>query len=146
MSPQNLPVEDLLASVPASGELADAVADVKRLRWEAEDKATELDQAIERLRTLTDRAERSPAVASAPVPARRPLRPVASPENRAPEEALLRATRMAVSGSARSEIEATLREEYDVPDAGRIVEQILGPERKAVAATDPVEGSPTASS
>jgi hypothetical protein len=143
MSTRRLQVEGLLEGVPASGELVSALADVKQLRQEVDEKNRELDEALERLRRLTDQAERStPAAPVAP----QPLRPVSAPQNGAPEEALIKATQMAVSGSARSEIEATLREEYKVSDAGRVVEQILGPEQLAPAATGPTEDSPPASS
>lgn len=43
-----------------------------------------------------------------------------------PEEAVLRATQMAVAGSSRSEIESTLRDEFDLEDAGPVVNEILG--------------------
>jgi RNA polymerase sigma factor (sigma-70 family) len=45
------------------------------------------------------------------------------------EEALLRATQMAIRGRARGEIEASLRDELGVSNAAEIVDQILGPER-----------------
>jgi hypothetical protein len=44
-----------------------------------------------------------------------------------PEEAVLRATQMAVAGSSRSEIEATLSEEFGLADATPVVNDILGP-------------------
>jgi len=44
-----------------------------------------------------------------------------------PEEAVLRATQMAVAGSSRSEIEDTLRVEFGLEDAGSVVDDILGP-------------------
>jgi len=43
-----------------------------------------------------------------------------------PEEALLRATQMAVAGSSRGEIESTLRDEFDLEDATPVVNEILG--------------------
>lgn len=44
-----------------------------------------------------------------------------------PEEAVLRATQMAVAGSSRSEIEATLSDEFGLADAAPVVDDILGP-------------------
>lgn len=44
-----------------------------------------------------------------------------------PEEAVLRATQMAVAGNSRSEIEATLADEFGLADATPVVEDILGP-------------------
>ncbi len=44
-----------------------------------------------------------------------------------PEEAVLRATQMAVAGSSRTEIEAELRKEFELEDAGPVVDDILGP-------------------
>ena len=45
------------------------------------------------------------------------------------EQALLRATQLAVSGIGREEIEATLTDEYGVADAAAIVDEILGESR-----------------
>lgn len=44
-----------------------------------------------------------------------------------PEEAVLRATQMAVAGNSRSEIEATLADEFGLADATPVVDDILGP-------------------
>ena len=44
------------------------------------------------------------------------------------EEALLRATQMAVAGSDRLEIEQVLRSEFSIEDPGEIVSEILGPD------------------
>lgn len=46
------------------------------------------------------------------------------------EEALLRATQMAIRGRPRAEIEAKLREELGIPRPAEIVDQILGPEHE----------------
>ncbi len=51
----------------------------------------------------------------------------ASPSSSTPEEAILRATQMAVAGSSRSEIEDTLRVEFGLEDARSVVDDILGP-------------------
>jgi hypothetical protein len=48
-------------------------------------------------------------------------------ESAALEEAMLRATQMAVAGSTRKEIEVVLRDEYRVLAPGPIVDEILGP-------------------
>jgi len=44
-----------------------------------------------------------------------------------PEEAVLRATQMAVAGSPRSDIEVALRDEFELDDPGSVVDDILGP-------------------
>ena len=44
-----------------------------------------------------------------------------------PEEAILRATQMAVAGSSRSEIEAALSDEFGLADATPVVNDVLGP-------------------
>jgi uncharacterized membrane protein YccC len=44
-----------------------------------------------------------------------------------PEEAMLRATQMAVAGNSRSEIEATLKEDFGLDDPTTVVDDILGP-------------------
>ena len=45
-----------------------------------------------------------------------------------PEEALLRATQMAVAGNARVEIERTLRVEFAIDDPSPVLDEILGPD------------------
>jgi hypothetical protein len=77
-----------------------------------------------------------PVEASPPAPISGPA-PVAYPGTGAPaakgltgdppEEAVLRATQMAVAGNSRSEIEETLRDEFNLTDAAPVVEDILGP-------------------
>lgn len=53
----------------------------------------------------------------------------AEPESRAPEEALLRATQMAISGRSRAEIGEQLRSEFDLDDPEPLLDQVLGPDR-----------------
>jgi hypothetical protein len=102
-------------------ELEEAVDEVKRLREETELKASELDQALARLRTLI--AQRSEP--AEPPPPRRSPHPDAGDDG-VTEEAMLVATEMAVSGSDRDEIEAALRERFGTTDPGPIVDHILG--------------------
>ena len=70
---------------------------------------------------------------SRPQPARpRPVpdvRPAPKPDQ-VPEQAVLRATQMAVAGTERTEIEKMLRTEFDVSDPARVVEQLLRAERR----------------
>jgi RNA polymerase sigma factor (sigma-70 family) len=54
-------------------------------------------------------------------------RRVASPAGAGREEALLRATQMAIRGRARTEIEAMLSDELGIANPAEIVDQILGP-------------------
>jgi hypothetical protein len=44
-----------------------------------------------------------------------------------PEEALLRATQMAVAGNDRAEIERTLEAEFGITDPHFITDELLGP-------------------
>lgn len=44
-----------------------------------------------------------------------------------PEEAMLRATQMAVAGNSRAEIEAALSDEFNLSDPSPVVDDILGP-------------------
>ena len=46
-----------------------------------------------------------------------------------PEEPLLRATQMAVAGTERPEIEATLKQEFGIEAPGEIVDQVLGSDK-----------------
>ena len=124
-------MEEALKGVPVSGELATALADVKRLRQEAEQKASELDKALARLQLLMDQDPPNEPEVRRPVAVPQPLRPVAEPGNGEVDEALLKATQMAVAGGSRSDIEATLRDEYGVTEPARLVAQVLGPPREA---------------
>jgi hypothetical protein len=56
-----------------------------------------------------------------------PQAPSAAADESVPEEALLRATQMAVAGNDRAEIERTLAAEFGVESPGTIVDEILGP-------------------
>jgi len=53
---------------------------------------------------------------------------VERPDAQGSEEALLRATQMAISGRSRSEIEAQLRSEFGLEDPEPLLDQVLGPE------------------
>lgn len=78
---------------------------------------------------------RLPLGGSSPMPVAYPGRGAAAPSPAAepapapavPEEALLRATQMAVGGSSREEIERTLSDEFGLEDASPVVDDILGP-------------------
>ena len=124
-------MEEAVEGVPASGELAAALADVKRLRQEAEEKASELDKALARLQRLMDQDPASAPQAPRPVAVPQPLRRVGEPANGRGNETLLRVTQMAVAGESRSDIEATLRDEYGVDEPASLVAQVLGPPREA---------------
>ena len=65
-------------------------------------------------------------VAEAPGPAPTELRPEAG--DGTPAGARLLATQMAVSGSSREEIEARLRNGFEIEDTASILDAILGPE------------------
>src|SRR5204862_3030033 len=66
--------------------------------------------------------------AMSPPPSPRPAAPRPARESgTAREEALLRATQMAIRGRPRSEIEAMLGRELGIANPAEIVDQILGP-------------------
>ncbi|HYH62647.1 MAG TPA: hypothetical protein VD766_12340, partial [Solirubrobacterales bacterium] len=63
-----------------------------------------------------------------PTPTAYPGTSASSSESAPPEEAVLRATQMAVAGSPRSDIEVALRDEFGLDDPGSVVDDILGPD------------------
>ena len=119
--PQPLPLDRSALAIPHSEALAQVLADVKRLQQETEAKAAELDAALTRLRELTIEVA---APAAVPSPARRPRAVRLAPE--ASNDAILRATQMAVNGKDRDEIESVLSREFDVAEPAKIVDEILG--------------------
>jgi cell division septum initiation protein DivIVA len=118
----------------AAGVIDDAEAQAQRYLEEAKSRADRI--VAERLRELADELD-------PPVPGERPsghLKPVeVSPEAREDDEPLtprrsgsagarLLATQMAVSGADRDEIEARLRNGFEIEDTSEILDAILGPE------------------
>lgn len=61
-------------------------------------------------------------------PDEQPPSPSAKRTTDSHEDALLRATQLAVSGSSRSEIESALRNEFELDDVDSVLDGILGPE------------------
>lgn len=117
---------------------------IENLRVEAAALTHEIDTATVRLRELTAEAP-VPGAGAAPgepqtrAGAEEPSvdsgagpRPTAYPgaaaqtEGVPPEEAYLRATQMAVSGSSRTEISEALRAEFGLDDPNPVVDEILG--------------------
>ena len=121
--------ERLAAIVEAAERAASKVIDdaEQQASRQLEEASARADRIVaERLRALADELD-PPAMAD-----REPhLRPVeaATPKRRSSAAgARLLATQMAVSGSSRQEIEQRLRREFDLGDAGEILDAILGPE------------------
>lgn len=54
-----------------------------------------------------------------------------------PTEALLLATQLAVSGSSREQIEAELRQRFEIENVNAVLDELLGPEQPAGAGTFP---------
>jgi hypothetical protein len=75
-------------------------------------------------------AVQAPAPPPAPGSQQPPVRPAGQEEQAPPSDgARLLAAQMAVAGSSRDEIEARLRDEFGIQDAGPILDGILGPGR-----------------
>ena len=127
-----------------AGPLVKRVEDVRRL---TDELVAELTDAVQEVRGLRGDATGA-AEPVAPAPASEsPMppgpRPVAYPGRDAPsqdlrssltggtavpEDALLRATQLAVAGSNRDQIEEVLRAEFDLDDPGAVADGILGAE------------------
>ncbi len=122
---------------------------VEDLRTEVEKISMEVGQSIERIKELAQSTDDpattpEPTLSAAPDP-----EPIAAPEAPSPdgaeeavesesgsgddaasqkrEHVVLRATQLAVAGTERGEIEATLVKEFGVDDASSIVDEIVGP-------------------
>ncbi|MGC1852300.1 MAG: hypothetical protein WA687_07670 [Solirubrobacterales bacterium] len=118
----------------AAGVIDDAEAQAQRYLEEAKSRADRI--VAERLRELADELD-------PPVPGERPsghLKPVEvsheasedgeplTPRRSGSAGARLLATQMAVSGADREEIEARLRNGFEIEDTSEILDAILGPE------------------
>jgi vacuolar-type H+-ATPase subunit H len=108
-----------------SERLLSSLEEAKR-RLAAEAGAGEADRNSERL----SRSSHLTAVAAVEGPAAAaPAEPQRGAEERGtPAGARLLATQMAVSGNSREEIEARLRNGFDIEDTASILDAILGPE------------------
>jgi hypothetical protein len=136
------------ARIASLSETSDGlVSRVERVRALTDELAAELEAAIAGAREVAHERVPAPTVVPAPPPPPQPEArpgpaPVAYPgrgmsvpppsaekgqvaDDHA-EEALLRATQLAVSGSSRSEIESTLRSEFGLADPAEVVDEILG--------------------
>jgi RNA polymerase sigma-70 factor (ECF subfamily) len=134
-----------LAILARSGEVEPREASAPAFPAEALTRERARDLVTE-LRSLADHARRMEHEAQALIgAAERTIATVEdlAPEGQAPgldepltdwrstgrEEALLRATQLAIQGRQRAEIEATLSDELAIENATEIVDQILGPGR-----------------
>jgi len=122
------------AEQAAASVIDDAEAQAQRQIEEARGRADRI--VAERLRELAD--EIDPPGAAAEPPRGGHLRPVESAPDEDGEEPLaqrrsgsagarLLATQMAVSGADRAEIEARLRDGFEIEDTSEILDAILGP-------------------
>jgi RNA polymerase sigma factor (sigma-70 family) len=117
--------------------LGSVVEHAKRLRRDSDSMIHAVEQVIASLETGGSsppeprEGSRSAVPAFDPPEARAPQpssqRRAASPAGSGREEALLRATQMAIRGRARTEIEAMLSDELGIENPAEIVDQILGP-------------------
>lgn len=127
-------VEERIASLSA---LTDAlVAQAEAVKAEAEGLVAKLDEAKRRLaageelepEVVPTRASHLSAVEPAGDGGSPESFSQNQPERGTPAGARLLATQMAVSGSSREEIEARLRNGFDIEDTAPILDAILGPE------------------
>lgn len=134
---------DLIASdrlETLSGLTDSLVAQVESIRDQSERLLASLEEAKRRLaeeegeETVPER-HREPSRSShlsavAPIEAidGEPAESKPGQESRTPAGARLLATQMAVSGSSRGEIEARLRNGFEIEDTASILDAILGPE------------------
>lgn len=120
--------------------LADAEAEAERIRTEA---LAAVDRARRELGALSSEQPPSPTrnshLSAVPVaevaepeeprqPGPAPQAPSSSEQRGTPAGARLLATQMAVSGSSREEIEARLRNGFEIEDTSAVLDAILGPE------------------
>jgi hypothetical protein len=91
---------------------------VETLQREASALVEGLEQARRSLTRFAEGVERPPEAATDPAPA-----------EKIPEQAILRATQMAVAGIERGEIEVMLRTEFGVEDPAAVMDRMLGPEQ-----------------
>jgi hypothetical protein len=107
-------------------ELAQSMLDhAQQVRDQAEAMAGELEQAATRIRELSDAADRSKAelVEEAAV-----AEPGSAPAGGSaePDQALVRATQLAIEGRDREEIDRALKKKFGVVDTGPILDEVLG--------------------
>ncbi len=111
----------------------------KQMEEEAGALVAALEDAMQRMARLAGGAE-APAAAPGREPLSTPASPVppvpvaaaqssAASEERIPEQAVLRATQMAVAGTERTEIERMLRVEFNIDDPAAVVDEMLRSER-----------------
>ncbi len=125
-------VEERIASLTT---LTDSlVAQAESVKAEAQELVARLEEAKRRLAAGEEPAEEeddAPARAShlsAVEPVGEAGAGESQPERGTPAGARLLATQMAVSGSSREEIEARLRNGFEIEDTAPILDAILGPE------------------
>jgi archaellum component FlaC len=130
-------IEDLRSEVDKiSNEIAQSIERVKDLAHSTADPATAPEPRLSPtpdLQPVADEPEEAPAEAGAEAVSDDAGDADESDggagdsgtQNR--EHVVLRATQLAVAGTARGEIEATLVKEFGIDDAGSIVDEIVGP-------------------
>jgi cell division septum initiation protein DivIVA len=114
--------------------LTDSVlSQAESIKGECEGLVARLEEAKRRLADgegLEEGDQASPLARSSHLSAVEPVEEgdEAAPGNGTPAGARLLATQMAVSGSSRAEIEARLRNGFEIEDTAPILDAILGPE------------------
>jgi hypothetical protein len=136
--PSKNTAERLAGIVDAAERAALEVIDdaEKEARRYLEEAKTRADRMVaERLREVADELEAGAEPPETPERHLREVEPAPEPEGIPGAEerngsaaARLLATQMAVSGNSRKEIEARLRNAFDIDDTDEILDAILGPE------------------
>lgn len=138
-------IQEIVDAAERVGALTESLGfRIESLQREAQALVDVLDQARRSLGELAEVEAAQPSsrtpqgLAPAPEPAPRPqpprslpvpdAKPEPSPQ-RIPEQAVLRATQMAVAGTERTEIEQMLRDEFGIADATEMVDRVLRSDR-----------------
>jgi hypothetical protein len=138
-------IQEIVDAAERVGALTESLGfRIESLQREAQALVDVLEQARRSLGELAEvdatqpSGRATPDLAPAPEPAPQPRRPRslpvpdAKPEpspQRIPEQAVLRATQMAVAGTERTKIEQMLRDEFGVADAPEVVDRMLRSDR-----------------
>jgi hypothetical protein len=138
-------IQEIVDAAERVGALTESLGfRIESLQREAQALVDVLDRARRSLGELAEveapqpSSRKAQGLAPAPEPAPKPQPPRSLPvpdarpepgPQRIPEQAVLRATQMAVAGSERTAIEQMLRDEFGVADTTEVVDRVLRSDR-----------------